>query len=66
MEVEEEEEEEGRGGGLLEGKVGELVEVLLTFAAIVPQISRQTFLALRPCCSLLTFTKSCVITAITV
>ncbi len=42
------------------------VQVLLTFAAIVPQISWQTLMALSPCRSLLTFTISCAITAISV
>lgn len=41
------------------------LEVLLTFAAIAPQISGQTLLTLGPCSALLTYTKSCAITAIT-
>lgn len=59
---EKEKELRGRRDGSF---VGRFV-VLLTFAAIVPQISGQTLLTLGPCSALLTFTKSCAITAIIV
>lgn len=64
------EKEEGRGweGGKREQgtEAAGWLEVLLTFAAIVPQISWQTLMALSPCRSLLTFTISCAITAFSV
>lgn len=53
----------GTGGSAAAGQ-GRLSGLLTLTAQAVPDISRQTFITFRPWCSLLTLTKSSVITAI--